>query len=133
MFKQIVILCGILLTSVIVNGQDKIYRNLSVSEFNEKLNSTSGEVLLDLRTPDEIKKGKIPGAVELDYFDKTFESKVANLDRNKTYFVYCQGGGRSGETLELMQKLGFKEVYNLPEGFAQWQQQKMPVEHSPKK
>lgn len=128
MFKRIILFCGVLLVSAVVNGQDKVYRNLSVSEFSEKLESTSGEVLIDLRTPDEIKKGKIPGAVDLDYFDKNFEAKVAKLDRNKTYFVYCQGGGRSGETLELMEKLGFKEVYNLQEGFTQWQQQKMPVE-----
>ncbi len=128
MFKK-TLFSFIFCAGFMVNGhsQENIYRDLSVSEFKTKMDSASGEVLLDLRTPDEVKKGVIPGAVNLDYFEKDFEKQVAKLDPDKTYFVYCQGGGRSEETLQLMQKLGFREVYNLPGGFVQWQRQKMPV------
>ena len=110
------------------SGQDKFVRDLSVSEFKAALDSVSGEVLLDLRTPEELKGGIIPGAVHIDYFDKDFEDQLIALDKNKTYFIYCAGGGRSGEAKELMEKHNFKAVYNLPEGFNGWKQARMPIE-----
>jgi rhodanese-related sulfurtransferase len=123
------LILGCLLMSFFLNGraQENIYRDLTVPEFKTKMDSVSKEVLLDLRTPEEISKGIIPGAVNLDYFKRDFEKQLAGLDRAKPYFLYCTGGGRSGETLELMKKLGFKEVYNLKDGFTGWTKNKMPV------
>jgi rhodanese-related sulfurtransferase len=108
-------------------AQENTYRDLSVQEFKLKLDSIPDKVLLDLRTPDEIRKGVIPGAVNMDYFYLDFEKQIAGLDPKKTYFLYCAAGGRSTETLELMKKHGFKEVYNLKEGFTGWQKKKFPI------
>ncbi|MBT1695769.1 rhodanese-like domain-containing protein [Fulvivirgaceae bacterium PWU4] len=101
--------------------------DLSPAAFKSKMDSLSGEVLLDLRTSDEMARGVIPGADQLDYFRKDFESAVGKLDRNKTYFIYCAVGGRSRETADLMARLGFKHVYNLAEGFTAWKKQKLPI------
>jgi len=109
-------------------SQDKVYKDLSVPAFKSKLDSLSGEVLLDLRTPDELKNGVIPGATYLDYFKLDFEKEISKLDKDKIYFVYCASGGRSTETMELMAKHGFKGVYNLKDGFMAWKKKKMPVE-----
>jgi phage shock protein E len=108
-------------------AQGTVAEDLSVAAFKSKMDSMEDEVLLDLRTPDEIARGVIPGSVNIDYFKKDFEAVIGKLDRNKTYFVYCAGGSRSAETAELMTRLGFKRVYNLPEGFTGWKKQKMPV------
>jgi phage shock protein E len=108
-------------------AQEKNHRDLSVQEFKSKLDSVTGKVLIDLRTPDEIAKGVIPDAIQLDYFRKDFEAQIAKLDKTKTYFLYCAAGGRSAETAELMSKLGFKQVYNLKDGFNGWKKQKMPI------
>jgi phage shock protein E len=129
MFKSVFILSCLLvrLTHADAQVRDKVYKDLTTSEFKAGLDSISGEVLLDVRTPDETRKGIIEGAVTLDYFKKDFEKQVKDLDPNKTYFVYCEAGGRSSETLEIMKQQGFKEVYNLKEGFAGWKKQKLPV------
>jgi phage shock protein E len=112
-------------------AQDKVYHDLSVPDFKTKLEGTPAAVLIDLRTPDETAKGIIPNAIQLDYFRKDFEKEVIKLDKGKPYFLYCASGGRSTETAELMVKQGFKQVYNLKEGFTGWKKQKMPVS-SPK-
>ena len=106
--------------------------DLSPAAFKSKMDSLSGEVLLDLRTSDEMAKGVIPGADQLDYFRKDFESAVGKLDRNKTYFIYCAAGGRSKETADLMVRLGFTRIYNLEEGFTAWKKQKLPISAKPK-
>lgn len=101
--------------------------NVSVVEFRKAMDSLRDEVVVDLRTPDEIKGGKIPGALEIDFFGAGFEPAIAALDKNKVYLLYCASGARSGETAELMDNMGFKNLYNLEGGFRAWAKMKMPV------
>ncbi|MES2679302.1 MAG: rhodanese-like domain-containing protein [Bacteroidota bacterium] len=87
----------------------------------KKLIDEKKSVLIDLRTTAEIqKKGMIRDAIQIDYFAKDAGESIAKLDRNKTYLIYCAGGGRSGECGDLMQKLGFNQVVNLEKGFDDW-------------
>jgi phage shock protein E len=122
-----VITIAFLLSALTGCAQHRVAEDLTVAVFKSKMDSLSGEVLLDLRTPDELTKGVIPGAVNLDYFRKDFEAAIGRLDKDKTYFIYCAVGGRSTETGVLMSRLGFKHVYNLKDGFTGWKKQKMPV------
>jgi rhodanese-related sulfurtransferase len=78
-------------------------------------------VLIDLRTNDEIKnKGTIKGSQQIDFLAKDSEKVIEALDKNKTYYIFCASGGRSGQCAELMQKAGFKEVIDLEKGFDGW-------------
>jgi phage shock protein E len=104
-----------------------VLTNVSVSVFKDLMDSLEGEVVVDLRTPEELKQGKIPDAIVIDYFGAEFEPSIQALDRNKVYLIYCAAGGRSEETADLMLKWGFKKIYNLTEGFTGWVKQKMPV------
>ena len=111
-------------------------QNVSIDEFTAAMDSLEGEMLIDLRTPEELKNGKIPGARVIDFFGPDFEPAIQALDRDKVYLLYCASGGRSGETAELMESMGFKKIYNMEEGFSGWQKRKLPIEKvhaSPKK
>ena len=77
-------------------------------------------VILDVRTPEEIKEGKLGGAVELDFYSDSFEEELSKLDRDKTYLLYCRSGNRSGQTADKMVEMGFKRLYNLDGGFTAW-------------
>lgn len=88
--------------------------------FKKFIDSKKG-YLIDLRTNDELKnKGMIKGAVQIDFLAKDAEAVISKLDRNKTYLIYCAGGGRSGECAELMQKQGFTHIVDLEKGFDDW-------------
>jgi phage shock protein E len=99
---------------------------LQSKEFKTMADSLKG-VIIDLRTPDELKGGVIAGSVQIDYFQKDFEKQIAALDKTKTYFLYCASGGRSGETIEFMNKKGFTKAYHLEGGFTAWKKAGMPV------
>lgn len=74
-------------------------------------------ILIDVRTPGEIAEGVIPGAdAFIDYNSADFETKIAQLDKNKAYVVYCRSGGRSGNAANYMIANGFSKVYNLTGG-----------------
>jgi rhodanese-related sulfurtransferase len=128
--NRLTILLVILLSLGDTYAQEKksdVVVNVSVDEFKQVMDSLKDEVLIDLRTPDELKQGKISGARIIDYFGADYEPEISGLDRNKTYLLYCAGGGRSSDTAELMKKLGFKKIYNLESGFNGWVKKKMPV------
>lgn len=121
-----IFLAGI--ANALAQDSSGIIRNVDVDGFKQAMDSLEDEVVVDLRTPEELKQGKIPGAIVIDYFGADFESAIQGLDKNKTYLLYCASGGRSGETSELMEKMGFRKVYNLESGFRGWVKGKMPVE-----
>lgn len=103
-------------------------KNVDAIEF-KKLITENKYVLIDLRTNDEIKnKGMIKGATQIDFLDTKAEANIEKLDKNKTYLIYCAGGGRSADCAELMQKQGFKEIVNLEKGFGDWKNKGFEIE-----
>ena len=105
-----------------------VIKNVDADTF-KKLIDKKESVLIDLRTTDEINsKGMIKGAMQIDFLNKNAEADIQKLDKNKTYLIYCAGGGRSGDCAELMQKNGFKEVINLEKGFEDWKRKGFEIE-----
>lgn len=101
--------------SQVANG----FKNISQTEF-QKLAKESNTIVIDVRTPGEVKEGYIDGAkLFIDYNSSSFESKIDKLDKSKSYVVYCRSGGRSARASELMAAKGFK-VYNLEGGISSW-------------
>ncbi|MBA4053281.1 MAG: rhodanese-like domain-containing protein [Marivirga sp.] len=93
---------------------------LDPKRFKEKLSTDANVVLLDVRTPEEAEEGIIPGAVVMDFNASDFKAKVAKLDKDKTYLVYCKVGGRSAKAITLMEDKGIKKVYHLDGGYVAW-------------
>ena len=103
-------------------------KNVDATAFKKLIDDKKGE-LIDLRTAGEIaSKGKIKGAQEIDFLAKDIEAQIAKLDKKKTYLIYCAGGGRSGECAIMMEKMGFKDIYNLEKGFGDWKNKGFDIE-----
>lgn len=103
--------------------------NLNPHEFEARLKEKE-VVVLDVRTPEEFSTGHIKGAVNIDFLASDFNQKLTNLDKNKSYLVYCASGGRSAAACKLMMKLGFLKCYNLQGGITGWKRAGKPVEKS---
>jgi thioredoxin 1 len=98
----------------------KAQQRLSPKQFRQKLAATPEALLLDIRTPQEINKGYLEGAVFMDFYDSTFKQQLTNLDKEKPVFVYCAIGGRSWDAAKMMGEMGFKQVYDLKGGIIVW-------------
>jgi len=77
-------------------------------------------VLLDVRTAAEIADSCLDGHIAIDIQQPGFTEKVADLDKSKTYFVYCRSGNRSGQACRYMATQGFGKLYNLKGGMLEW-------------
>lgn len=100
-------------------AQNKGFVDADVKEFKEMM-TKDNTMILDVRTPQETAEGMIEGAIEIDYKADGFDAKLDQLDKNKTYLVYCKSGGRSGRTANKMIDKGFKNVVNLKGGYTAW-------------
>ncbi len=88
---------------------------LSTEEVQQVLSLVKSNVavLVDVRTPEEFKEAHLEFAKNIDFKAEDFTSAVSKLDKNKTIYLYCRSGNRSGKALEVLKSLGFKSVYNI--------------------
>ena len=82
--------------------------NQGVKEYQQQ----KGAILLDVRTPQEYRDGRIPGSknVPLQTIDKI--RSVAD-NKNIPLFVYCYSGGRSRQAVSMLQRMGYNNVQNI--------------------
>ena len=91
--------------------------------------SLTGVQILDVRTQEEYNGGHIKNAFLADWNDQEkFNQRIAKLDKNKPVYTYCRSGRRSSAATSYLQKLGFKQVYNLDGGIEAWKAANKPVE-----
>jgi phage shock protein E len=100
---------------------------LSPQQVAEKKGAQSNLVIVDVRTPDEYAQGHIEGALSINYYDADWSKQMDQLSKDQPIVVYCAVGGRSGKAFAVLQKLGFKEVYDMKGGFDAWRQQNLPI------
>jgi rhodanese-related sulfurtransferase len=96
------------------------YQDLDPKEFLAAFKDSENAVLLDVRTAAEIEDIAIDGHVAIDIQKPDFIEKIGALDKNKTYFVYCRSGNRSGQACKYMATQGFGALYNLKGGMLAW-------------
>lgn len=108
-------------------GSSQSSQVLSPADFEKKVSSITDKTVLDVRTADEYKEGHLAGAIMIDFYKDDFKANLAKLDKNKPVFVYCAAGGRSGSAREVMEEMGFKQVYDLKGGMNAWRKAGKPV------
>ena len=84
-------------------------------------------IIIDVRTPQEFAEGYVEDAIIIDFYAETFRNDLDNLDKNKTYLIYCRSGNRSGQALDIMAELSFNEVYNILGGIIAWTAEGLPT------
>lgn len=95
--------------------------DLIQNEWASQLDSDDNAIVLDVRTQEEVDEGKIPNAIHIDiHRGQGFIDDVAQLDKSKTFYVYCRAGSRSAQACAVMNQLGFEHTHNLMGGFSEW-------------
>lgn len=79
-------------------------------------------VVLDVRTSEEFAEGHLEGATMIDFYAPDFADRIAELDPDVPYLLYCRSGNRSGQAATLMRDLGFSDVADVDGGILAWTQ-----------
>ena len=81
--------------------------------------------LLDVREPEEYAHGHVPGAVNLPQAD--LATRLAEVPRNRTLYLICQGGSRSLKAAQFLRQRGFDDVVSVRGGTGAWRAAGKPV------
>lgn len=79
-----------------------------------------GGKIIDVRSPQEYREGHIDGAISIpDYqIKKGIEKQIPNKD--ELIVVYCSTGHRSQRSQQILEDMGYTNVYNVYEGIIIW-------------
>lgn len=102
-------------------------KTVGVSEFKKQTQREDVQ-LLDVRTPAEYIQGHIPYSLNFDIKSSDFKDRIALLDTLKPVLVYCKSGGRSAKAATILKEKGFKEIYDLEDGFTGWSKKEEKIE-----
>jgi phage shock protein E len=95
----------------------------------EKAIASGHAQLVDVRTPEEYKKGHIKNFSLIDWKKREeFEAGAKKLDPSRPVYLYCAAGARSSAAAEFLRSKGFKLVYELDGGLNKWKEEKKPVQ-----
>lgn len=133
----VLVLLGILVIGVALVGgwikektATQTIKDVSVKEAYDLMGKNKDNqsfIIIDVRTPQEFASEYIESAVNIDYYSEEFQNELNELDKEKTYLIYCLSGNRSGRALAIMKELGFIEVYNMLGGIIQWKVEGYPL------
>ena len=70
---------------------------------------TNGAELIDVRTAEEYRAGHIAGSVNLS-LQEIQAGKMPTIAKDKTVYVYCHSGNRSGQATAILKNAGYTVV-----------------------
>jgi glyoxylase-like metal-dependent hydrolase (beta-lactamase superfamily II)/rhodanese-related sulfurtransferase len=99
---------------------------VTVDQLRKRLDANDETLyLLDVRTPGEVAKGYIKGAVNISV--DNLHKRVEEIPKEKDVVAYCQSGVRSALATMYLRARGLK-VNSLDHGFHEWEEAGYPFE-----
>ncbi|MDI9819871.1 MULTISPECIES: rhodanese-like domain-containing protein [unclassified Legionella] len=101
---------------------------IDVQELKTRREDDPDLCLIDVREAHEWQTLRIPGASHIPKDELAYRIKAAVPDLDKPVYLHCRGGVRSLDAASCLMALGYKEVYSVDGGIAEWSLLGYPVE-----
>jgi sulfur-carrier protein adenylyltransferase/sulfurtransferase len=93
---------------------------ITVEELKQKLDNGDNVNVLDVREPHEYEVANI-GAKLIPLGE--LPERLVELDQDENFAIHCKTGGRSARAVQLLQRAGFQNVYNVKGGINAWSEE----------
>ncbi len=96
-----------------------IYKTRTTEEIDicelKEIMKKENAALIDVRSEQEFNEGHLAGAVLIPNYEI---NKIKDFvpDKNRIIILYCKSGIRSKKAKNILNKMGYKNVYNLKDG-----------------
>ena len=112
----------------IVNDAKSRIKEVSVADALTRLNTKPGAKLIDVREDNEWQAGHAAGAEHLGkgIIERDIEARAP--DKSTELILYCGGGYRSALAADVLQKMGYLNVWSMAGGWKAWKESGAPTE-----
>ncbi|MFE1243954.1 rhodanese-like domain-containing protein [Fictibacillus sp. NPDC058756] len=113
----IVIVVVAILAYVVTMGlyQKKFLKTLNEEEFKAGYRKAQ---LIDVREPEEFKKGHILGARNIPL--SQMRQRLKEVRNDQPVYLYCESGFRSARAANFLKKKKYSKLHHLQGGFRKW-------------
>ena len=103
----------------VVEENKIVYKTITQVEAKEIIDTTSGYIILDVRTLEEFNTGHIPNAINIPNEVILEKAESILTDKEQVILVYCRSGRRSKEAASKLVELGYSNVLEFG-GIIDW-------------
>ncbi|MBU4262385.1 MAG: rhodanese-like domain-containing protein [Proteobacteria bacterium] len=103
------------------------FHSISVAEAKEMIEKRPDIVILDIRTPQELREGALENSTLVPFW-AIMQNKLT-LPKETPIMLVCAVGGRSFAAGQMLVKYGYQEVYNVSGGLVAWKEAGLPVKY----
>ncbi len=111
----------------LVNDAKSRIREVTVEQTRERIDADPSVKLIDVREDNEWQAGHAGGADHLGkgIIERDIEEKVP--DKSTELILYCGGGYRSALVADVLQQMGYKNVFSMAGGWKAWKESGAPT------
>ena len=111
----------------LVNDAKSRIREVSVDETRERMAANTAVRLIDVREDHEWELGRAAGSTHLGkgIIERDIEAQVP--DKSTEVILYCGGGFRSALAADVLQHMGYTNVYSMAGGWKAWKDSGAPT------
>jgi rhodanese-related sulfurtransferase len=112
----------------VVNDAKSRIREVTVDETRERMSANKDVRLIDVREDNEWDAAHAADAIHLGkgIIERDIEATVPEKDTE--LILYCGGGFRSALAADVLQQMGYTNVYSLAGGWKAWKESGAPIE-----
>ena len=110
----------------VANDAKSRVREVSVTEAQERI--ADGAALIDVREDNEFEAGHAAGARHMGrgIIERDIVATVPEKDTE--LILYCGGGYRSALAADMLQKMGYTNIWSMAGGWHAWEESGAPTE-----
>lgn len=113
----------------LVNAAKSRIREVTVDKTRERMAGNTHARLIDVREDNEWQTAHAAGAQHLGkgIIERDIEAMVP--DKSTEVILYCGGGFRSALAADVLQQMGYTNVFSMAGGWKAWQDSGAPTEN----
>jgi rhodanese-related sulfurtransferase len=112
----------------LVNDAKSRIREVTVAETRERMAADNSVRLIDVREDHEWSAAHAAGAEHLGKGIIERDIEVSVPEKATEVILYCGGGFRSALSADVLQQMGYQNVYSMAGGWKAWQDSGAPIE-----
>src|SRR6185503_7086168 len=112
----------------IVNDAKSRIKEVTVAETRERLAANRRGLLIDVREDHEWDAARAAGAIHLGKGIIERDIEATAPDKSTELVLYCGGGYRSALAADVLQNMGYTNVYSMAGGWKAWKDSGAAIE-----
>ena len=113
----------------VVNDAKSRIKEVTVAETRERLNENPDAKLIDVREDNEWDAAHAASSIHLGKGIIERDIETTAPDKSTELILYCGGGYRSALAADVLQTMGYTNVYSMAGGWKAWKESGAPVEN----